>query len=180
MCPLQRNWPSNWVDKVLGKRRIRKFDAEQFGGCVRIFFLVDDTEDIDPNIRYRKTKSFLHFTAASLFLSFLLLLSTTAQRFEGDDDGIRRVSLRSGRRWYRLRARSEECKERVSVLFFVTWSLRVVGTKVFSSWAREWDHVCERARLWRREQKRNDNNLLIPLALFAISTRNTTKHSLRS
>lgn len=62
------------------------------------FFLVDDTEDIDPNIRYRKTKSFLHFTAASLFLSFLLLLSTTAQRFEGDDDGIRRVSLRSGRR----------------------------------------------------------------------------------
>jgi hypothetical protein len=63
-----------------------------------VFFLVDDTEDIDPSIRYRKTKSFLHFTAASLFLFFFLLLSTTAQRFEGDDDGGRRGSLRSGRR----------------------------------------------------------------------------------
>jgi hypothetical protein len=37
---------------------------------MRSFFLVDDTEDIDPSIRYRKTKSFLHFTAASLFLFF--------------------------------------------------------------------------------------------------------------
>jgi hypothetical protein len=62
------------------------------------FFLVGGTENIDQSIRYRKTKSFLHFTAASLFLSFLLLLSTTAQRFEGDDDGGRRGSLRSGRR----------------------------------------------------------------------------------
>lgn len=45
---------------------------------MKAFFLVGDTQDIDPRIRYWKSTSFFHFTAASFF--FIVVYNSTTIR----------------------------------------------------------------------------------------------------